>query len=316
MKNLRILCVIFCILAIATCFAPVLPTKASGDNTVYKEIYLQDWESGAGGWYSKYGPSDPVDIITVSDAPSPTHVHKITRVDAGGNYFSPLIPVSPGKTYCVAGWIKWVSGGWAFIGIDHHDVDGTYMRENWLIGMPGYWCDQETGCVTPVPIDVPADEWHWYAKVFTMPEDTFYIALKNELWQTSGRGGSPLGYFDDIALYEIIVPATIDINPNTLNLKSKGKWITCYIELPDGYSVVDIDVESIRLNVAGSEFSVDLNGPITIGDYDSDGVPDLMVKFDRAAIVDSISDSGQIEFIVTGLVDDASFEGSDTVRVK
>jgi hypothetical protein len=42
-------------------------------------------------------------------------------------------------------------------------------------------------------------------------------------------------------IYAPAVPssATIDINPDTLNLKSKGKWITCLIELPasDTYEI-------------------------------------------------------------------------------
>jgi len=69
-------------------------------------VYLQDWESGTGGWFSKHGPSDPVILVQDPEAPSPTTVQRITRVDWGGNYFSPLIPVTPGKTYVMAGWIK------------------------------------------------------------------------------------------------------------------------------------------------------------------------------------------------------------------
>ncbi|UCD44937.1 MAG: hypothetical protein JSV27_00025 [Candidatus Bathyarchaeota archaeon] len=32
---------------------------------------------------------------------------------------------------------------------------------------------------------------------------------------------------------------TVDIHLGTLNLGSKGKWITCYIELSEGYDVRD-----------------------------------------------------------------------------
>ena len=47
---------------------------------------------------------------------------------------------------------------------------------------------------------------------------------------------------------ELAVEATVDFNPNTLNLKSKGKWITCYVELPDDYDVQDIDIGTVMLN--------------------------------------------------------------------
>lgn len=48
--------------------------------------------------------------------------------------------------------------------------------------------------------------------------------------------------------YTVKIPAAIDIDPNTLNWISKGRWITCYIELPEGYDVGDIDVSTITLD--------------------------------------------------------------------
>lgn len=51
----------------------------------------------------------------------------------------------------------------------------------------------------------------------------------------------------NIAQTQTRVIATIDINPDTLNLKSNGEYITAYIELPNGYNVEDIDCTSIRL---------------------------------------------------------------------
>lgn len=114
-------------------------------------------------------------------------------------------------------------------------------------------------------------------------------------------------------------PATIDINPNALNLKSKG-WITVYIELPECYNVEDIDVSTILLN---DTIPIDSEAPTQIGDYDSDGIPDLMVKFSRTEVLESISNAGlpsgrfgQVTLEVTGeLSDETSFEGSDTIRV-
>lgn len=102
-----------------------------------------------------------------------------------------------------------------------------------------------------------------------------------------------------------------DIDPDTLNLKSKGKWITCYIELPEGYDVADIDVSTIKLNdTVPAEAK-----PTAIGDYDGDGIADLMVKFDRSA-VQALLQEGEVELTVTGeLTDETPFEGSDTIRV-
>ncbi|MFQ6116151.1 MAG: hypothetical protein ACE5NG_18980, partial [bacterium] len=41
--------------------------------------------------------------------------------------------------------------------------------------------------------------------------------------------------------------ASMNIDPNTLNLKSNGEWITAYIELPEGYDVADIDIFTVQL---------------------------------------------------------------------
>jgi parallel beta-helix repeat protein len=104
--------------------------------------------------------------------------------------------------------------------------------------------------------------------------------------------------------------ATVDIVPDVLNLKSKGKWITCYIELSDGYDVADIDINTVMLEgVVPAELH-----PTKIGDYDRDGIPDLMVKFDRAA-VQKLLEPGEVKLTVTGKVGTLDFEGSDTIRV-
>jgi hypothetical protein len=106
------------------------------------------------------------------------------------------------------------------------------------------------------------------------------------------------------------IPATLDINPDTLNLKSKGKWITAYIELPEGYNVNDIDISTVKLN---NKIEAELH-PTEIGDYDTDGIPDLMVKFDRQELIATLS-VGEATLTITGKVNETLFEGSDTIRV-
>jgi len=141
-------------------------------------------------------------------------------------------------------------------------------------------------------------------------------------WSTSYVGNISLkvtdndGYIDvdttTLNLSSLIVSATIDIDPDTLNLKSKGKWITCYIELPDSYDVADIDISTILLNnVVPAE-----DHPTDIGDYDNDGVYDLMVKFDRQDVIDILEAGDNVEITVAGeLIDGTLFEGTDYIRV-
>ena len=113
--------------------------------------------------------------------------------------------------------------------------------------------------------------------------------------------------------------ATLHINPKGLNLWSRGKWITAYIELPEGYDVSDTNISSILLNQA---ITVDQNAPTEIGDYDSDGIPDLMIKFDRAevighilAVTDLPPRFKTVKLTITGqLNDETPFQGNCTIR--
>ena len=109
-----------------------------------------------------------------------------------------------------------------------------------------------------------------------------------------------------------VIEATIDIDPDTLNLKSKGKWITAYIELSEGYNIAEIEISSILLNdVVEAE-----NKPSSIGDYDDDGILDLMIKFKRADVIDMLEEGNDVEIVITGaLTDGPQFQGSDTIRV-
>jgi len=109
----------------------------------------------------------------------------------------------------------------------------------------------------------------------------------------------------------------LDIDPEILNLRSKGKWITGYIELPEGYDVADINVSTILLNDTFPAEST----PTAIGDYDNDGVSDLTVKFNRTAVSEFIFSEG-IKYgiatlTITGKLNNGTvFGGSDIIRVR
>jgi hypothetical protein len=106
--------------------------------------------------------------------------------------------------------------------------------------------------------------------------------------------------------------ATIDFEPDVLNLKSKGESVTVYIELPPCYNVSDIVISSIKLN---GMVTAELH-PTRVGDYDGDGIPDLMVKFDRSS-VQSILKPGNQTITVTGTILGVipDFIGTDTIKV-
>ena len=104
---------------------------------------------------------------------------------------------------------------------------------------------------------------------------------------------------------------TIDFDPDTLKLKDKGKYVTSYIELPEGYDVEQIDVSSVRLN----DTIPALSWPTTIGDHNNNGIPDLMVKFDRREVQAVVEAGESVDITVTGEVDGIPFMGTDIIRV-
>jgi hypothetical protein len=118
------------------------------------------------------------------------------------------------------------------------------------------------------------------------------------------------------------IDAYIDIDPNMINLKSKGKWITCYIELPPGYDVRDIDASTILLEdtitpVLDEKYGFVKSEESYIMDHDGDGIMERMVKFDRGE-VENLLYRGDYNLKVSGeLTDGTMFIGySDDIRVQ
>ncbi len=96
---------------------------------------------------------------------------------------------------------------------------------------------------------------------------------------------------------------SLDIDPDTLNLKSKGRWITAFISAENA-SVQDIDVSAILLQDA-----------LAPGRWDyQDDV--LMLKFDRQDFKDIVQVGESVQVKITGKWEDGTaFEAYDIIRV-
>ena len=114
------------------------------------------------------------------------------------------------------------------------------------------------------------------------------------------------------------IAATIDLDPDVLNLRSSGEWVSCYIELPQGYNVGDIESDLIFLN---ETIPVVGDAPVEIGDFDEDGNPDLMVKFERAPVIEWLEttelpeNTAQVTLKISGKVASTLLEGYTTVTI-
>ncbi|MEE9489914.1 MAG: hypothetical protein V3V91_05680, partial [Thermoplasmata archaeon] len=95
----------------------------------------------------------------------------------------------------------------------------------------------------------------------------------------------------------------LDIDPDTLNLKSRGRWITAYLSAENA-SVYDINISSILLQ--------DTLEPERY-DYQDDV---LMLKFNRQEFKNTVAVGESVEVKITGKWKDGeSFEAYDYIRV-
>jgi hypothetical protein len=119
---------------------------------------------------------------------------------------------------------------------------------------------------------------------------------------------------------QVPVTVEIDIDPDTLNLKSKGKWITVYIEISGG-DPRDIDPDTVLLNDTLSPENDTKYGFVTnessfIKDNDGDGIEERMFKFSRSAVQALVSPAENVTLVVSfKMTDGSEHSGSDTIRV-
>jgi hypothetical protein len=101
--------------------------------------------------------------------------------------------------------------------------------------------------------------------------------------------------------YYVLIPAEVEIHPETLLLSSSGVF-TAYVQLPPPYSVYDIDISTVVCEGAEA-----IRGSI------EDDI--LTLHFWRQDLHD-IELGEEVEFMITGkLTDGTLFEGKDTIRV-
>jgi hypothetical protein len=109
------------------------------------------------------------------------------------------------------------------------------------------------------------------------------------------------------------VAMSFDFSPSTINLQSMGHWVTGTLEPEPPALPADIDIASIRLN---GSVPVDASAATSIGDADSDGRPDLTVKFDRAALELSVAEGDSVPVTVSGTIGQGCFSATVVIRVK
>ena len=176
--------------------------------------------------------------------------------------------------------------------------------------------DQFTQNGTSLQLDLYVDtgffgvisDWTYSKQIQPLPAGIYNLEVRafgyesGMLWETYS--------VDFTVVPEPVVDAEIDIYPAILNLSSKGKWISCYIRLPEDYNVSDIEPNSVVLENEPNAIEAEWIW------FEEDGEEEFaMAKFSRSE-VQSILEVGEVELTVSGeLADGTRFEGMDTIKV-
>ncbi len=106
--------------------------------------------------------------------------------------------------------------------------------------------------------------------------------------------------------------AAFEVDPNALHLGSNGNWITARVELPEPYDPGRVVPSTVKLLDRVSS----ARERLTTGDFNGNDVPDLELKFDRAAVETALPEGDRVEVVVTGEIEDVTyFVARQTVRV-
>lgn len=113
----------------------------------------------------------------------------------------------------------------------------------------------------------------------------------------------------------------VDFDPDTLNKWSAGKWVTVYLEPPQGCDPRDIDPSTVLLNdvlrpVLDPHYGWVVSEDSYIVDHDLDGLWERLLKFERESVEDILPVGSTIWINITGRTyDGIDFSGSDVIRV-
>jgi hypothetical protein len=151
-----------------------------------------------------------------------------------------------------------------------------------------------------------------HALVFLNPNASGYIIAWEDLWSLGDED------FQDFIL-AALTPVNVCVRycPRTLNLKSRGRWITAIVRVPKGYNATDIDVSSILLN---GTVPADQRHYIICERWNL-----IVLKFNRTAVIELIKESlnetlhkkkFKVSLTLTGkFLDGTPFQGTDKIRV-
>jgi len=109
------------------------------------------------------------------------------------------------------------------------------------------------------------------------------------------------------------VTAICDIDPNSINPTSKGKFISAYLQFPPFLDPQEVVLSTVLLTALGG--SVPADPTATFLDHNGDGITEIQVRFNRTAVQNIIPPGEPVPVSVTGAIDGRTFAGNDSIKV-
>ena len=108
-----------------------------------------------------------------------------------------------------------------------------------------------------------------------------------------------------------VVEAQLDMNPNTLQLSSKGKFVSAALQFPPFLDPEDVVLSSVILD--STVYALTDKSSLT--DKNEDGILELEVKFSRQEVAANIAEGQNVPVRINGLIGTQQFVARDTIRV-
>jgi hypothetical protein len=162
-----------------------------------------------------------------------------------------------------------------------------------------------------------------------VPIDLALMAGKHrlEVWVSDVATNMRYEYYD----FEVWIDTETNANPVNLQTKTKGAGMMVTVEFPAPYDVGAVDLSTCRLSV-GATIDLEQAHPVVgaivtldgtlltgVGDHDADGIPDRMIRFNKAQFAEAVAgQTGDVQAVVWGgLLPDGTprFIGAVTVPV-
>ena len=130
----------------------------------------------------------------------------------------------------------------------------------------------------------------------------------------ANTGASLTATWSNITYSKCNLQVAAEFHPSTLNLNSKGKWVTVVLEPTPPTTPADLELSSILLN---GTIGIDPSAPVSIGDANGNGIPDLTVRFSRKDVAALFAPGDYTTSVkLSGASGKECFEASATVHIK